>query len=953
MKKRISSILVAMLMVLSIVPAQAFAVETRAEKLAGSGTADDPYQIATAQQFDSIRNDLTAHYILTQDIDLSSVADFQPIGAVTFADADENGNMKAEKAFTGTLDGNGKTISNVTVKDNGNLIGVGIFGVTMNQASITDLTLCNVTSTGSNALATGGLVGYGMSQGGVKNIKLTASSGKTNTITGTNCVGGIVGGSGSPIVDCYAEQTTINLFGDNTTGDNNFSGGRIVQHDVAECGAAIVGGGFGTTVTGCTAKNCTINANDASGAKEGVGMGGIGGSMQCMTEIKNNHVENLTINAPGGHAIGGLCGYTGNGNMPEAFGTEATVVENCSVKNLKINAKNATHVGGLIGTNMYYMGMEGQFVVAAGCSVSGSIIAGTDSSSIYGASTPGAVAGRAAGCTIADKACDVSGLTINGKQATQTVGVTNCMYESADQDDDKDQTNSGEQLNALFDTYQQLFQGATFESKCDKYWHDGAAAVVGEDMADQAAAIMKASIGGTVHGQEAVDKYEKDPDATAFDCQFTQNIVNLTFNGTEITGTDASGKQVFRHAYKCIGNYNIGEEIGLEDFGGFAMQSLDGNEDEFKYFLILPDTPGSTYHIEFRYGSDLDALQKYNSGKYAYWMAAGIPTSAMHETSNDIGKNDVTLRNVIALFCTENLADMVSDQTAAQREDLVGTWDASDETIAALRKETGKSKATMYMQLNADGFGATYVDLEGNGAYFKAKDYTFYAYDNDGSDSKQSGVYLAAMDDTTSSSPYTLTEKDNKTVLSLYAADGTASWIKRSEPFTDVPRHAYYADAVRWASNQGVTGGTSPTTFSPNDACTRAQVVTFLWNANGRPQATRHPAFTDVPRSAYYYDAVCWAAENGITAGTSETTFSPNDTCTRAQVVTFLYNEAGRPNADGDNPFVDVTSKDYYYAPVVWAVANGITAGTSETTFSPNDTCIRAQVVTFLYHGKK
>lgn len=189
---------------------------------------------------------------------------------------------------TGTLDGNGKTISNVTVKDSGNLIGVGIFGVTMNQASITDLTLCNVTSTGSNALATGGLVGYGMSQGGVKNIKLTASNGKTNTITGT-------------------------------------------------------------TVTGCTAKDCTINANDASGAKEGVGMGGIG---------------------------------------------------------------------------------------------------------------------------------------------------------------------------------------------------------------------------GTVYGQEAVDKYEKDPDATAFDCQFTQNIANLTFNGTEITGTDASGKQVFRHAYKCIGNYNIGEEVGRDDFGG-------------------------------------------------------------------------------------------------------------------------------------------------------------------------------------------------------------------------------------------------------------------------------------------------------------------------------------------------------------------------------------------------
>lgn len=945
--------LIAMLMVLSIVPTQVFAVDSAAQKLAGSGTAEDPYQIATAEQFDSIRNDLTAHYILTQDIDLSSVTDFQPIGAVTFADADENGNMNAEKAFTGTLDGNGKTISNVTIQDTGNWIGVGIFGVTMNQASISDLTVCNVVSTGTKALATGGLVGYGMSQVGVKNIKLTASNGKSNEITGTNCVGGIVGGSGSPIVDCYAENTTINLFGDNTVGDNNFSGGRIVQHDVAECGAAIVGGGFGTTVTGCTAKNCTINANEASGAKEGVGIGGIGGSMQCMTEIKNNHVENLTIHAPGGHAIGGLCGYTGNGNMPDYYGTQATVVENCSVKNLTIDAKQATHVGGLIGTNMYYMGMEGQFIVASNCSVSGTITAGTDKSSIYGESTPGAVAGRAAGCTIQDNACDVSGLIINGKQAKQLVGVTNCMYESADQDDDKDQTAAGEQLNALFDTYQQLFQGATFESKCDAYWHDSAAAVVGEDMAAQAVDIMKASIGGTVYGQEAVDKYEKDPDATAFDCQFTQNVAKLTFNGTEITGTDASGKQVFRHAYKCIGKYAIGEEIGLKDFGGFVMQSLDSNEDEFKYFLILPDTPDSTYHIEFRYGSDLDALQKYSSGKYAYWLAAGIPTSALQETSKDKGKNDAALRNVISLFCTENLADMAGEQTVSQRKDIAGIWDASADTIAALRKETGKKNANMYMQLNTDGFGATYVDLEGNGTYTKVKEYTFYSYDNDGLDKKQSGVYIAVLEDGSSSNLYEMTSEKDKTILSLYAADGTASWIKRSEPFVDVSKQAYYADAVRWAVGQGVTSGTSKTTFSPDDSCTRAQAVTFLWNANGRPTAKTHPAFTDISEADYYYEAVCWAAEQGITTGTSQTTFSPNETCSRAQVVTFLYREAGTPATQGDLPFADVNSSDYYYQPVLWASSEGITTGTSKTTFSPNELCTRAQTVTFLYRAKK
>ena len=178
------------------------------------------------------------------------------------------------------------------------------------------------------------------------------------------------------------------------------------------------------------------------------------------------------------------------------------------------------------------------------------------------------------------------------------------------------------------------------------------------------------------------------------------------------------------------------------------------------------------------------------------------------------------------------------------------------------------------------------------------------------------------------------------------------TFVKKSaQTFVDVPENAYYAPAVNWAVEKGVTEGTSATTFSPDAACTRAQIVTFLYRAAGSPavKSTVNP-FTDVTASDYYYNAVLWAVENGITTGTSETTFSPNESCTRAQCVTFLYRAVGSA-ATAKAIFTDV-SADAYYAPAVdWAVEKGVTDGTSATTFSPDAVCTRAQIVTFLYRA--
>ena len=172
--------------------------------------------------------------------------------------------------------------------------------------------------------------------------------------------------------------------------------------------------------------------------------------------------------------------------------------------------------------------------------------------------------------------------------------------------------------------------------------------------------------------------------------------------------------------------------------------------------------------------------------------------------------------------------------------------------------------------------------------------------------------------------------------------------------FVDVATGSYYEDAVDWAVENGITKGTDDTHFSPDGICTRAQAVTFLWRAAGSPKPeTRTMPFTDVPVGSYYYDAVLWAVENGITKGTSDTTFSPNMTCSRAQIVAFLWRSEKSPAAGTVNPFADMKSTAYYADAVLWAVKEDVTKGTTSTTFSPDADCTRAQIVTFLWRCKK
>ena len=197
-----------------------------------------------------------------------------------------------------------------------------------------------------------------------------------------------------------------------------------------------------------------------------------------------------------------------------------------------------------------------------------------------------------------------------------------------------------------------------------------------------------------------------------------------------------------------------------------------------------------------------------------------------------------------------------------------------------------------------------------------------------------------------------LTEKNGLYTFKMPASkvQVEASFQKTAPAFADVPADAYYADAVEWAVQNGVTADKDAATFAPNLSCTRAQAVTFLWRNAGSPDpVTKENPFVDVPANAYYAEAVLWAVENGITMGVTETTFVPDTPCTRAQIVTFLWRSLKKPVVTSENPFVDVAASAYYKDAVLWAVENGVTKGVTETAFQPDAFCTRAQIVTFMY----
>lgn len=357
--------------------------------------------------------------------------------------------------------------------------------------------------------------------------------------------------------------------------------------------AGIVGGGLEmTSVVGCTATGTVTAGNDC------YGLGGVSGCGFAAEQFTDCTAENVTITA-GDNCfwIGGVTGYAG-GYADEQYGMPVTVFTNCAAKNVTVNAgANADGIGDIVGAGFYN-----------------------------------------------EQVAQANGAPFD--QPT-TFELVDCVTDTDGAEAD-DAAVAAQLMEDVKGTYVALFPIIT-DPAYDQIWLDHCAAVVGDEMAPEVAQVLKDACNGTIYGQEAIDAYGDGSNGAQFDCLFVGGVDQITFDGATISGT-LEGAEVFSHEYAYVSPLSLGGMMN-----GYLYETADADAGEFKYFFMMPDTPASTYHLEFRYGSDVDALTEYATGPYAYWLAAGFPVDA----------DQAMTENVIGLFCDENLAEMAEEQPAA------------------------------------------------------------------------------------------------------------------------------------------------------------------------------------------------------------------------------------------------------------------------------------------------
>ena len=384
----------------------------------------------------------------------------------------------------------------------------------------------------------------------------------------------------------------------------------------------------------------------------------------------------------------------------------------------------------------------------------------------------------------------------------------------------------------------------------------------------------------------------------------------------------------------------------------------NGNVTEYTYGVgaTLPTDVTRTgytfkgwYDNEGLTGDPVTAIGNTETGNKEYWAKWEINQYTI-TVKPENGKADITI--------TQDYGTPITAPTLTREGYQFNGWDktfpttmpAENLTITAQwRYNGGGGSGYSYYTIKATAGAGGSISPSGNVSVREGRDQTFtitpdkgYAVANVKIDGKSIGAVKS----------YTFENvRRTHTIEVIFMK---ANGNPQTGVFVDVATGSYYEDAVDWAVENGITTGVSANRFDPNGVCTRAQAVTFLWRAAGSPAPrSRTMPFTDVPVGSYYYDAVLWAVENGITKGTSETRFSPDATCSRAQIVAFLWRSEKSPAAGSRNPFADVKSTAYYADAVLWAVREDITKGTTSTTFSPDADCTRAQIVTFLWRCKK
>ena len=824
MKKKLLSILLALSLLLTLLPTVALAADgawdgSIATAFAGgTGTESDPYQIADGAQLAYLASEVNkgqpyenACFVLTADIDLGN-HDWTPIGN-SFSDALFGGTDYS--VFAGNLDGKGHTVSNISIGTEGAPLGSDVFGLFgMTGGKLSNLNLNGVTIYGTAKNVSGYVIGL---------------------------AGALSGSASGPVENCHVANLSLTM----STPDS----GRAAAYWI---------GGLVGALDGRYIDECNVSGKITETSGKG-SIGGLIGELGRAAKITYSHADVALDVKPdyyGGANVGGLIGK-GNGEKdPE------TVISNCYATGTVVGgAYSGGFAGSLWGLNIKNCYATGD---VTGAFASMATFAGTDAPAAYAYGsvtncyTTGAVVGTAS-----------STYAFAYQDATARSPITNCYF--ADGNSAIKNPNETAEPKTSEEMQTEEFKDTLHAGDPANGWifREGETPLCGAEPADYAA--VDAALG-------------KIPaDLTAF--------------------TDESVEALRAAEEAVIRGKAIAKQAEVDAMAEAIERAISG--------LVLKPADYSAVDAAIEKANALD------ENDYVDFSAVKAALDAVVR-----GKNITEQAEVDAM------AKVIEDAIAAlvQKSYPVTISGTTEHGTVTVSTEAAVGGSTVTITVKPDsGYtlgGITVTDSKGN--------------------------ELSLTDN--GNGAYTFTMPSGKVEIHVtFTEDGSRN------PFQDVPSDAYYFEAVNWAVANNVTNGTSETTFEPNVGCTRAQVVTFLWRAAGQPEPTEGTnPFTDVKEGTYYYKAVLWAVEKGITNGTSETTFDPDETCTRGQIVTFLWRREGKPAPTGaNNPFADVKPSAYFGSAVLWAVETGITNGTSETTFEPNEDCTRAQVVTFLFRADR
>lgn len=475
---------------------------------------------------------------------------------------------------------------------------------------------------------------------------------------------------------------------------------------------------------------------------------------------------------------------------------------------------------------------------------------------------------------------------------------------------------------------------------------------------------------------------KEDKDITITATQFGNNnsvtlyVVGVNSDGVASTGTITVSQKSYDINYNVVAGKSV--SFSQKDFESFLEDYADDNGDynsrkdelSFSYAVLTSSVPSTKNEGTLYYGSteitssNRSKTEMTDMDKVSF-DAVSKPTkdtiTLTFRVYGDLYKNGSSKKTEVKYDVNVVISVVKEDITYTVGIDDTVQMTARDFVNFLQDAKTSYSKSTLdYVKFDVSG--KTVSSYAYGGLY---RSYSSYSTGKlaDSTDKFYYEPSRTQYDLADVAYHTTRWAEAGKTVYIPFTVYGTkgeeasgtmAITIAQTMNFTDVKAGDFFYEPVKWAVNNKITNGTSSTTFSPYKTCTRAEIVTFLWRAAGSPEPTitRNP-FKDVNAVTHssYYKAILWASQKGITSGTTATTFSPDQVCTRAQIVTFLYRYAGQPSGYYSNPFKDVSATDEasYYNAILWAVGKGITTGTSTTTFSPYASCTRGEAVTFLY----